>query len=270
MIYVDSHVHSRNSSDGRDPVAEIVREAEEKGLAYLATTDHLDLELKYGGNHSPLKWKHIDLDAYYAEWQAAKAALDEKGSPLEFRFGIEAGFGENVCDRYLETFEKYPFDVVINSVHFVGGWDVYFPHAFLFKRKKKVYGEYLDNIIKSLDAPYHYDIVAHIGYVTRNAPYRDKSLCFADFPDKFERILKGIIDRGKALEINTHTNLYPAVEIIEKYYEYGGRKISFGSDSHHAELCKDFDATSAMLKEIGFTNFTVFEGGGKEKQIPIG
>ncbi len=63
MIYVDSHVHSRNSSDGRDPVAEIVREAEEKGLAYLATTDHLDLELKYGGNHSPLKWKHIDLDA---------------------------------------------------------------------------------------------------------------------------------------------------------------------------------------------------------------
>ena len=153
MIYVDSHVHSRNSSDGRDPVAEIVREAEEKGLAYLATTDHLDLELKYGGNHSPLKWKHIDLDAYYAEWQAAKAALDEKGSPLEFRFGIEAGFGENVCDRYLETFEKYPFDVVINSVHFVGGWDVYFPHAFLFKRKKKVYGEYLDNIIKSLDAP---------------------------------------------------------------------------------------------------------------------
>ncbi len=269
MMRADSHVHSRNSSDGRDRIADIVREAEEKGLCYLAITDHLDLELKYGGGHTPVRWRHIDLDAYYAEWSEAKREAEARGSKVDLRLGIEAGYGENVCDRYLDTLSRYPFDVVINSVHFVGGWDVYFPNAFLFKRKRTVYGEYLGNILKSLDAPYHYDIVAHIGYVTRNAPYIDKSLVFADFPDKFERILKGIIDRGKSLEVNTHTTLFPSVELLEKYYSYGGRRISFGSDSHHAELCKDYEQTARLLKDIGFTEFTVFEGGGKERSIPI-
>lgn len=45
---------------------------------------------------------------------------------------------------------------------------------------------------------------------------------------------------------------------MRKYYEYGGRKLSFGSDSHHAELCKDYERTCAMLRGIGFTHFSVF------------
>ena len=81
---------------------------------------------------------------------------------------------------------------------------------------------------------------------------------YADFPDKFDAILKGIIERGKALEVNTHTPLVPTGEILRKYSEYGGRKLSFGSDSHHAELCKDYERTCAMLRGIGFTHFSVF------------
>lgn len=268
MKPVDSHVHTRHSSDGRDPVRDIVAEAESKGLYYLATTDHLDLELKFGGNKTPIPWKHIDLDAYYAEWSEQADALAAKGSPLKFRFGIEAGYGENVCGHYVETLAKYPFDVVINSVHFVDGWDVYFPNAFFFKSRRRMYGGYLDNILKSLDAPYEYDIVAHIGYVTRNAPYINKKLSYSDFPDKFDAILHGIIERDKALEVNTHTTLFPTEEILRKYYEYGGRKISFGSDSHHAELCKDYAKTCELLKKIGFTHFSVFTRHCEEK-VPI-
>ena len=93
MIKVDSHVHTRHSSDGHDPIADIVAEAREKGLYYLATTDHLDLELKFGGNKTPIPWKHIDLDAYYAEWRAEADKLAAENSPLKFRLGIEAGFG---------------------------------------------------------------------------------------------------------------------------------------------------------------------------------
>lgn len=111
--------------------------------------------------------------------------------------------------------------------------------------------------------------MAHIGYVTRNAPYAKKALFYADFPEKFDAILHGIIERGKALEVNTHTTLYPSEEILRKYYEYGGRKISFGSDSHHAELCKDYEKTCAMLKEIGFTHFSVFTAH-EEELVPIG
>ena len=263
MMYADSHVHTAFSSDGKDPVSAVTAEAERKGLCYLATTDHLDYDLKFGHNRSPIPWKHIDLAAYRRAWEEGAEALAKKGSPLKFRFGIEAGFSpeKQVQDRYLELFDRMRFDVVINSVHFVNGWDVYFPNAFFFKSRRRMYGDYLDLVLQSLDAPYHYDIVAHIGYVTRNAPYKKKVLEYADFPDKFDAILHGIIERGKALEVNTHTTLFPTEEILRKYYAYGGRKLSFGSDSHHAELCKDYQKTVALLKEIGFTEFTVFERG---------
>ena len=182
MILVDSHVHTRFSSDGKDPVRDIVAEAKAKGLYYLATTDHLDYDLKFGHNRSPIPWKHIDLAAYKAEWEESAASLEREGAPLKFRFGIEAGFSPEpqVIEKYQELFERMQFDVVINSVHFVNGWDVYFPNAFFFKSRRRMYGDYLDLVLKSLDAPYEYDIVAHIGYVTRNAPYKKKVLEYAD------------------------------------------------------------------------------------------
>ena len=62
------------------------------------------------------------MDKYYEEWkEAAKDTGDVK-----FRFGIEAGFAPGACDGYIETFKKYHFDVVINSVHFVDHYDVIF------------------------------------------------------------------------------------------------------------------------------------------------
>ncbi len=267
MIYTDSHVHTRNSPDGNDSVLSLIGDASAKGLSYLATTDHLDYDLKYGDNRTPVYWNHIKLDKYYEEWKTAAPYAEN----FKLAFGIEAGFEDDdkVCAEYEKTLKEYPFDVVINSVHFVGGWDVYFKTAFAFKSKKQMYGEYLDKVLKSLDAPYRYDIVAHLGYVTRNAPYRDKELNYRDFADKFDAVLSGVIKRDKALEVNTHHDMNPTEEILKRYYELGGRKLSFGSDSHRRELCKDFETVSELLKNIGFTHFTVFTKEG-ESQIPIG
>lgn len=262
---VDSHVHSHHSSDGKDEIAEIVRQAKANGVSYLCITDHLDMDLKCGG-HTPIPWKHINLDDYKKEWTAVKESLADDG--LDFCFGIEAGWSKPAESVLKDLLPRYDFDAVINSVHFVYGWDVYFPRAFWFKSKAKMYSGYLDAILESLDAPYEYDIVAHIGYVTRNAPYKDKSLRYQDYPDKFDAILKGIIARDKALEVNTHTELFPSVEILKRYYELGGRKISFGSDSHRNELVKKYDETCKLLKEIGFTHFSVFHKH-VETKIPI-
>ena len=255
-MIVDTHVHTRHSADGRDKIIEIARQAKDRGIGFLCTTDHLDLDLKYGG-HAAVPWRHINLDEYKAEWESAKAELGEN-SGLELRFGIEAGWSKRAEKHLKELLPKYDFDQVINSVHFVLKWDVYFPQAFWFKSKKLVYSTYLKNVLESLDAPYEYDVVAHFGYVTRSAPYKDKSLNYNDYPELFDKILLKVIDKGKALEINTHTTQYPTDEILRRYYELGGRKISFGSDSHRNELAKNYESTCKYLKEIGFTHFSVF------------
>ena len=255
MRLFDSHVHTINSPDGHDTIVSLLEDAKNRNFYYLATTDHLDLDLKVcKENKTPVAWNHIDLDKYYSEWkEAAKDTGDVK-----FRFGIEAGYDKGANEAYIETFKRYPFDVVINSVHFVDHWDVYFLNPFIFKSKKRIYRHYLEKILESLDAPYQYDIVGHIGYVTRNAPYKDKSLRLADFEDLIDAILKKIIEKDKALEINTHHGILPTEEILQRYYDLGGRRISFGSDTHRFELGKDLDVVAALAKKIGFTHFSVY------------
>ena len=87
---VDLHLHSAYSSDGQYPPAELVRMAEEKGLAAVALTDHDDVgglpEFMAAGAASPVetipgveltcdlgrRWVHIL--GYFIDWEAEAIA----------------------------------------------------------------------------------------------------------------------------------------------------------------------------------------------------
>lgn len=262
MTYLDMHCHSKNSHDGKLAISELVRIAKEKKVKYLLISDHFDFDLDYGGARSVVPYSSIKPEKLYAEFKAAKAELEkDKNCDLHLLFGIEAAYSdsEKAIKKCQETLEKYPFDCVINSVHSVNGQETYFRNYFFFKSKQRAYGDYLDAVLRSLDAPYDYDVVAHIGYITHGAPYKDKTLRYADFADKFDAILKKIIEKGKALEINCHHDVNPPRDVIERYFALGGRKVTYGGDSHRGEIAARFEEVSAMLKDIGFEYYSVFE-----------
>lgn len=49
----------------------------------------------------------------------------------------------------------------------------------------------------------------------------------------------------------------PDVDVLKRYYELGGRKISFGSDAHRTNsIAYNYDKIAAAMKEIGFEGFT--------------
>jgi histidinol-phosphatase (PHP family) len=80
------------------------------------------------------------------------------------------------------------------------------------------------------------------------------------FDEKIHQILKLLIERGIAYEVNTsiYGGTYSAVmqEIpyLEKYFEMGGRLITIGADSHTPEnVGLDFERIIKILKDIGFT-----------------
>ncbi|NLZ25286.1 MAG: histidinol-phosphatase HisJ family protein [Clostridiales bacterium] len=252
---VDSHSHSKFSPDGHAEIAEMAAKAKELGAGYLAITDHCDKDALQPGNEVPVPWRQLDIDAYYSDYKMVKAGERE----LYLAFGIEAGYDHRAEKLYREIIDKYPFDVVINSVHFVEGWDVYFPYFFEGKTKDVAYRMYFEKVYESLFADYPYDIVGHIGYCVRNAPYPDPVIHYEDYSDLLEPILRTIIRLGKTLEVNTHHDMCPNIEILKKYYEFGGRKISFGSDAHRGDVLKDYDKVSKTLKEIGFTHYTYFK-----------
>ena len=124
-------------------------------------------------------------------------------------------------------------------------------------------GRYFRLVRESLDAPYPYDIVGHIGYAARYVPFENKTISLEDFGEQIDDILLTIIQKDKILEINSANKTLPnrtipSRNIIERYFELGGRKVSFGSDAHFVERIADKrEEAVEMLKEIGFTYITV-------------
>ena len=126
-----------------------------------------------------------------------------------------------------------------------------------------MYAEYLELILKSLDAPYPYDILGHIGYAPRYAPYEDKPLYYADHAAILDEILKKVIAKDKILEANAANFRLPEVRVLDeavlrRYFALGGRKVSYASDAHSTDsILRERGAITAFLKEVGFTHVTV-------------
>ena len=93
-----------------------------------------------------------------------------------------------------------------------------------------------------------------------------------EFADKTDIILKEIISRGIALEINTssldtaYDVLMPDIPIIKRYKELGGYLLTLGSDAHIAErIAHGFDYALSELSRLGFKNIYYYKN---RKPIP--
>lgn len=265
MVLTDVHTHSAFSADGVSPLEDMVGAAFAKGVKYYGVSEHFDYD--YNALGIPIKGKpaFTDADAYF---KAARALQRRYGDMLlvggEFGYSDDGGAQE----KYAELIERYSPDFVVNSVHTVDGKDCWFGEYFAGKTKRQAYGAYLERVLESLSAPYPYDIVAHVGYVSRNAPYGDNKIDYSDYPDLYDRILKGVVERGKILEVNSSSRgagsrFLPDVDVLSRYYELGGRKVSFASDAHSVDrICDGRAEVVAALGKIGFTCITVPARGG--------
>lgn len=263
MTYLtDIHTHTNFSADGESSMADMVNRAKAMGMACLGISEHFDLdyaELNLLVDGAPVPM--TDAEAYFTEgrkWQ--KACLPG----LKLLLGCEFGFHESprVARKKAEILARYRPDFIVNSVHTVDGQDCWFPAYFAGKDKKTAYTRYLKRVYQSLAAE-PYDIVAHLGYVARNAPYADPKLRYEEFAPLLDDILAEIVRRGKILEVNSSartagSDFLPDTDILQAYYRLGGRKVSFASDAHAAaRLCDKRDRVTAALRQIGFTHLTV-------------
>lgn len=273
-LLTDLHTHSTFSHDGKMPLQQMLDGALEKGFTFYGASEHFDYDIFFGGKNLEIntgvrKIANIDAESYF---HTARHLQDDYAGCLNFLVGAEYSFDEQpqVIDAYIKCDEKYKPDYVINSIHSLDGLDFYYctiDPEYQFKDKQTTYGLYLDAVRKSLDAPYPYDIVGHFGYLTRYDCYRggnpDRSLSLAEFGKEIDDILKTIIKKDKILEINSSNKggvspFLPSNEILKRYFELGGRKVTFGSDAHESSRIGDKrEEVVALLKEIGFTHITV-------------
>lgn len=258
MILTDMHTHSTFSNDGRSSLADMAEKAKTSGFRFLGVSEHLDTDSVSGKIFTM-----TDVPAYFS---AARRLQEEiGGEDLTLLAGGEYGYSPEpgAQDELSAISARFCPDFVVNSVHIVDGHDCYFADYFEGKEKKTAYAAYLARVRESLDAPYYYDIVGHLGYVSRNAPYEDRKIRYRDFPDLYDEILKAIIAKGKILEVNSASrgagsDFLPDTDVLERYFALGGRLVTFGSDAHEtARIGDKRELVIAALKKIGFTFLAV-------------
>ncbi len=263
MITADIHTHTTFSEDGRSDIRDMVETAILEGLQTYGISEHLNYE--YERLHLKIKGKEprpTDEKAYFS---CIHKLQKEYKNRIFLLAGLEFGFDHHsrTQERYCRTAEQYKPDFIINSIHVCLGRDCYFPDFFERKSKEYAYNAYLYRVLESLDAAYPYDIVAHLGYCSRNAIYPDPKLRYEDFSDVLDEILKRIIAKGKILEVNTSAKtagspFLPDTDILTRYYQLGGRYISFASDAHDVtRVGEKRELVCQALKSIGFTDLTV-------------
>ena len=254
---VDCHTHSHFSPDSHMSADEAIQAAINAGLGGITLTDHVDLDYP---RHAP------HLFDYKERYNLVSALRGHYKGIIKIFLGIELGFQPQVRSESAEIVRSNDFDLVLNSTHVVDYVDVCNRPLNESWTQEQVYRRYLSAILESVSTFNDFDVVGHIGFITRYVSYADPSLRYVDYADLLDSILRTVIQKGKGIEVNTAGYAYglntphPGYDVLARYKELGGEILTLGSDAHTPEQISDhFPMVIQKLRAIGFTAVTYFE-----------
>lgn len=244
----DNHLHTEVSADSSMLIDDAIKSAEEKGIG-LILTEHMDItraDMKLGEEFT------FDVSEYFAKY---KEYRNEK-----LLLGMEVGFTPEFVEQNNNAIKSGEFDFIIGSIHVVNKIDI-FQHIYYETRtKREAYEEYLETMKQCLKLYDNIDSLGHIDYICRYATYDDKEIYYNEFSDYIDEVLKVVIEKEKAIEINTRrlnsstakNNLF---NIYKRYKELGGKIVTIGSDSHRAnDIGANFKEAIDIIDNIGLKN----------------
>ena len=254
----DNHNHSNFSFDGSmTSVYASAATAAEKGLGGLCFSDHCDFSLPADKRQDgPTVPEVFDVKSQQEEIDRVQALIPQ----IKILKGIEVGMEKSTRDQIRQHLDTHKFDQIIASVHYLDDTDPWYGSYYIGKEWKQAYGHYLETIFEEMTWLKDFDIMGHLDYVVRYAPYPVTSLRYRDFGDIIDEMFKFLIYEGKALEINTKSYqdysgrlVSLDADLLLRYREMGGEIISLGSDSHEcSRVGESFNEYAARLKALGF------------------
>lgn len=261
-LIADMHTHSENSHDSVCKISDMRDAQAAHGTSIFAVTDHFDT------------YSHDSYDIFTPIKRAADEAvrLNAEGGdmPTVLR-GIEISESFWFPDVYAKARGLAEFDVIIGSVHCVRYELNARAYSLIdFSKLSDVeIAEFLDayfDDVKELISFCDFDILAHLTCPLRYIVGKyGREVRLEEYAEKIEDILKTIIRRGIALEVNTSTydmlgEWMPPVWVLEKYHEMGGHLITLGSDAHTPERASaHFKKAINGLSKIGFSDIYYYK-----------
>lgn len=271
MFLCDYHIHTNFSfdADKKSTLDAICQSAIDSGLSCIAITDHLEVNYKY-------EYPEFVYDANGARDEIFAAKEKYKGK-LDIAYGIELGQAHHYPEDTKKILLENNFEFVICSLHILRSMKDFY---FYFKenndkspaRLDELYSLCLDEICEYIELfGDRIDTVGHITYMHRYMAESGIYMDFTSHKEKLEALFSLAISKGVAIELNTST-LYkglgftmPNKEIMEMYYNLGGRLVTVGSDAHAPEnVGRGISEGIGMLKDIGFDSVLTLKDGKKQ------
>lgn len=264
MKFHDLHVHTSLCNHATGTMIDYVRSGIRAGLTTLGFSDHNPLLPAY---ENRFRMTTREMEVYVRTIFALRERF--KGE-IEIKLGVELDYVSEEEDFLRGFIDKYPFDYIIGSVHYLRhpiSGDYLYLSEITKKQKVENFSRYFEKIEQAAQSGL-FDVVAHF-----------------DLPKKFwgplmngefelaQAALETISRQGLALEINTsglRTNgvedSFPGDEVVRVAKEL---KIPFvlGSDSHApADVGSHFPEVAKNLSVLGVKNLVSFD---KRKRYEI-
>jgi len=249
MIF-DSHMHTKFSADSEMRAIDAINRARSLDLG-VVFTEHFDYGLELNG-----KSFSFDAAEYFGEYNNLRGD--------DVQLGAEVGLRKSARSANEKFIATADFDLIIGSIHLVDDYDIYYPEFYAGKDKATAYGKYFAQMADEA-AACDYDVLGHIDYICRAAPYDNPEIDYATFKAAIDAVLKIVVERGKVLELNTRRfgsarAVNELVPVYKKYRALGGQFVTLGSDAHKVDAIGNYFARALdFVRELDLTPVTFHE-----------
>jgi len=246
----DYHIHTRLCGHAVGEIEQYVEHALAIGLPEIGFSDHMPMEV--WGRHDPeLTMALREMDTYLA-W--VHDMQRRYGNRIRIKLGIEADYvpgKEREVERFLQ---RYDFDYVIGSVHFLGEWGFDDSRDLAHWGEQPVdesYRQYFETLIASIQSGL-FDIIGHPDLIKKFG-HRPQQSCDA----WYRQTAAAAADAGVAVEINTSglhkpvKEMYPHPDFVAALHA-AGVPLMINSDAHAPEqVGRDWPRGAALAWQAG-------------------
>lgn len=266
MITADQHTHCNFSTDSDSTPESMIQGAIKKGITHLCLTDHMDLDYPGTTKEKPLFEFHTD--DYFSALSPLKEAYEDK---LFLGIGIELGLrpGRDDLNKQMhKILSEHAFDFVLGSVHLLDNDDPYYESYWNQRNSKDILTKYFNDMLISIREYDNFDSLGHLDYLIRYIPPQcgEKDYIYKEYAEVLDEIFRLLIDKKKALEINTAGLIkglpcfHPKLEVLKRYLELGGELLTIGSDGHSPDkIATEFKKTEEMLRSLNVSGYYIYK-----------
>jgi histidinol-phosphatase (PHP family) len=254
-VLPDYHIHTTLCNHASGRMEEYIGRAIEIGLTEIGFAEHMPVMSE---PHLCMTWN--DLPFYV---DRVKRLQDQFSGQIAIRLGAEMDMDLSRTQEIISIIDRYPFDYIIGSVHYLDGWPFdqeQYRHRFEEEDRTELYDRFFECVIQAAQSGL-YDIAGHIDNLKRMGYHQPEGM------DGTIHTLAGVFrNRNLAVELNTSGwdypsgEAYPSPHILEILHEYGV-PVTVGSDSHRPEhVGRHFQRAEKVLMDAGYDSVAFFSG----------